>query len=396
MMESWDEIREWRRATRAELLARRLAVPRGEKQRVRSLLCDLIGEHFPELRHARIGFYWPFKGEIDLRHLVQDFLAFGAEAALPVVVEKQQPLEFWTWQPRMKLGRGIWNIPVPAERNQVQPTALLVPLLGFDAAGYRLGYGGGYYDRTLATLNPKPLTIGVGYEFGRLETIYPQPHDIPLDAIVTEAGCARFRRHDAPLGAAGRSDEASNRQVDDKLDEALKDTFPASDPFDLSQYSGSTYASPPCFMHELDPAYLGFMSASETIALMNALLEGERAGARGVAEIAKQAAGVADRATLRDIAKDEARFCAMLTGHITRLGGTPSVETGAFYEKLIALKTSCARIDLLNRGQAWVVGKLQDALPKIGDSALHRDLTNMLEVHERNIRHCTEPGTDPG
>lgn len=93
----------------------------------------------------------------------------------------------------MKLVRGIWNIPIPSERNPVQPTVLLVALLGFDLAGYRLGYGGGYYDRTLATLAQKPLTIGVGYELGRLETIYPQPHDIwmpssPKAAALTTAG----------------------------------------------------------------------------------------------------------------------------------------------------------------------------------------------------------------
>ena len=388
MMEDWNEIRKWRSSMRAELLSQRRAVPRGEKPRVKSVVHDLIAEQFPELRRSRIGFYWPFKGEIDLRHLVRDFLALGAEAALPVVVEKKQPLEFWAWRPCMKLGRGIWNIPVPAEPNQVRPTVLLVPLLGFDAAGYRLGYGGGYYDRTLATMNPKPLTIGVGYEFGRLKTIYPQPHDISLDAIVTEAGCARFRRCGEPLGAASRSGEASNRQVDDKLDEALEETFPASDPFDLSHYDA--YASPPCFMHELDPEYLGYMSASEMIALLNLLLEGERAGPWGVAEMVKQTVGMADGATLRDIAKDEARFCAMLTRHITRLGGTPSVETGAFYQKPIALDTSPERVDLLYRGQTWVVRKLKDTLPKIGDSALHRDLKNMLEVHERNIRQCTE------
>jgi 5-formyltetrahydrofolate cyclo-ligase len=181
------------------------------------VLRDSICGEFPELRHACIGFYWPFKGEIDLRDVVRDFLALGAEAALPVVVEKQQPLEFWAWRPGMKLRRGIWNIPVPTEPNAVRPTALLVPLLGFAGAGYRLGYGGGYYDRTLAAMNPKLLTIGVGYEFGRLKTIYPQPHDIPLDAIVTEAGSVRF-------GYRGESHEG-----------------------------GSICASPPCFMHELDP-----------------------------------------------------------------------------------------------------------------------------------------------
>jgi 5-formyltetrahydrofolate cyclo-ligase len=74
----------------------------------------------------------------------------------------------------------------------VQPSLLLIPLLGFDSQGYRLGYGGGYYDRTLAALRLKPLTIGIGYEAGRLETIQPQPHDIPLDAVVTESGITRF------------------------------------------------------------------------------------------------------------------------------------------------------------------------------------------------------------
>ena len=250
MMENWEEIRKWRRSTRADLLVARMAVPRSEKPRIRSLLRDLIWEHFPELRHGCIGFYWPFKAEIDLRHLVRDCLALGAEAALPVVVEKRRPLEFWAWRPRMKLARGIWNIPVPAEPNAVRPTALLVPLLGFDAAGYRLGYGGGYYDRTLAAINPRPLTIGVGYELGRLTTIYPQPHDIPLDAIVTEAGSVRFRNHGAPPGRA----EADPR-VDKKLDEALKGTFPASDPFDLHSEGRAAYASPPCFMHELDVIY---------------------------------------------------------------------------------------------------------------------------------------------
>jgi len=249
-MERWTDIDAWRRATRAELLSRRLGVSRREKEPMRSAIRSLIWENFPELRGGCIGFYWPFKGEIDLRHLVRDLLAAGAEAALPVVVRRREPLEFWAWRPRMKLTRGIWNIPVPAERDPVRPTALLVPLLGFDAAGYRLGYGGGYYDRTLAAMTPMPLTVGVGYEIGRLTTIYPQPHDIPLDAIVTETGATRFRHRGAPPDHA----EADAR-LDAQLDDALKGTFPASDPFDLDSEDHATFASPPCFMHELDAIY---------------------------------------------------------------------------------------------------------------------------------------------
>jgi 5,10-methenyltetrahydrofolate synthetase len=130
-MQTWGDIRAWRRATRAELLVSRLRVPRGEKERVRAAVRQFIWEQFPELRHACIGFYWPFKGEIDLRHLVRDFLAVGAEASLPVVVEKRQPLEFWAWRPRMKMERGIWNIPVPTslrrDRDRDGMRALQIP-----------------------------------------------------------------------------------------------------------------------------------------------------------------------------------------------------------------------------------------------------------------------------
>lgn len=192
-MRSWDEIKAWRRETRAKLLARRVALRRAERERIGAIVTALLAERVPELRpespHAGcIGFCWPFKGEVDFRRFVGDAIAGGATAALPVVVERAQPLEFWSWQPRMKLQRGIWGIPVPAERRIARPNVLLVPLIGFDHAGYRLGYGGGYFDRTLAVTAPKPLTIGIGYELGRLETIHPQPHDIPMDAIVTEAG----------------------------------------------------------------------------------------------------------------------------------------------------------------------------------------------------------------
>jgi 5-formyltetrahydrofolate cyclo-ligase len=202
-MNNWDEIREWRRLIRTELRSHRSALPKREKESVGTTVCDLLRESFPELHDACIGFYWPFQGEIDLRRLARNFIARGAEAALPVVVEKQQPMEFWPWQPQMRLVRGIWNIPIPSERKPVQPTVLLVPLVGFDAAGYRLGHGGGYYDRTLATFTPKPFTIGIGYELGRLESIYPQPHDIPMNAIVTEKGVTRFRSRSGLRSASG-------------------------------------------------------------------------------------------------------------------------------------------------------------------------------------------------
>ena len=212
-MRSWDEIKAWRRETRAKLLARRVALRRTERERIGAIVMALLAERVPELRPESrpqsreagcIGFCWPFKGEVDFRRFVGDAIDGGATAALPVVVERAQPLEFWSWQPRMKLQRGIWGIPIPAERRIVRPSVLLVPLIGFDHAGYRLGYGGGYFDRTLAVTAPRPLTIGIGYELGRLETIHPQPHDIPMDAIVTENGFGWVARAPAPGPALER------------------------------------------------------------------------------------------------------------------------------------------------------------------------------------------------
>ena len=189
-MQGWDEVERWRREQRRGLIARRQAIPPNERRRLQLMITRHLEERFPQLAHALIGIYWPFRGEIGFHGLVRRHLTQGARAALPVVVEKGRPLEFWAWRPGAALRRGIWDIPIPAERQVVQPTALLVPLVGFDGHRYRLGYGGGYYDRTLAAMSPKPLTIGVGCELGRLATIHPQAHDIPMDAIVTEAGVA--------------------------------------------------------------------------------------------------------------------------------------------------------------------------------------------------------------
>ena len=141
-MDDWEEIRAWRRLTRMDLLEARLALSSDEKVKAGPRIRNFIVEHFPDLRHACIGFYWPFKGEIDLRPLVTYLIGLGAEAALPVVVEKRQPLEFRHWKPGIKMGRGIWNIPIPYEQKTVRPTALLVPLLGFDSGRLSIGLWG--------------------------------------------------------------------------------------------------------------------------------------------------------------------------------------------------------------------------------------------------------------
>src|SRR5262249_39545202 len=106
-------------------------------------------------------------------------------------IEKNRPLEFHAWRPGDAMAMGVFDIPVPASARPAQPDTLLVPLLGFDEHGHRLGYGAGYYDRTLAALTPRPQAIGVGFALGKLATIFPQPYDRPMDLIVTEEGAFR-------------------------------------------------------------------------------------------------------------------------------------------------------------------------------------------------------------
>ena len=185
------ELKAWRRSQRQRLLALRIAATPAARrlwaQAIEAHLALLLGEQ-PTLL---LGVYWPFKAEFDPRPLISRLVAAGSRIALPAVVDKKGPLEYRAWRPGDKLVDGVWNIPIPEKRKIVVPKAVLAPLVGFDRGCYRLGYGGGYFDRTLAALSPRPLAIGVGFELSRLETIYPQDFDIPMDVIVTEDGIRR-------------------------------------------------------------------------------------------------------------------------------------------------------------------------------------------------------------
>jgi 5-formyltetrahydrofolate cyclo-ligase len=187
-VQDWEEVRLWRKAKRAVLIERRLAMPAAERAAHSEAITAALIQVLSSFSAAWIGFFWPLKGEYDPRPLVRSLHAKGTRLALPVVVEKAKPLIFREWWPGMAMTSGIWNIPVPATGEPVAPNLLLVPMIGFDRQAYRLGYGGGYYDRTLAALPTRPRTVGIGFELSRIATIYPQPHDIPMDLVVTERG----------------------------------------------------------------------------------------------------------------------------------------------------------------------------------------------------------------
>lgn len=113
------------------------------------------------------------------------------------------------------MASGVYGIPYPVDSPEFAPTAALVPVVGFDAQGYRLGYGGGYFDRTLASLEEMPVTVGLGYELQRLSTIHPRPHDIPFDFVVTEVGVyARSEGSLQPLDPARIDDHVRMLQHD--------------------------------------------------------------------------------------------------------------------------------------------------------------------------------------
>lgn len=184
--DAWRDVSRWRKAERKRLIDARLALDaracQASAERIGAALDRTIGKVSGRI----VSGYWPFRGEPDLRNWSIRVIERGGRIALPVVIRKGWPLEFRAWSPGDPLERGIWNILVPARGPSVQPDVIVAPLVGFDEANYRLGYGGGFFDRTLATTARRAFVVGVGYAAAKVATIYPQPHDIPMDAIVTD------------------------------------------------------------------------------------------------------------------------------------------------------------------------------------------------------------------
>jgi 5-formyltetrahydrofolate cyclo-ligase len=182
------DIQAERKALRARLVLARLELDPVAHARASEAISALLAARLAPFAGKCLAAYWPHRREYDPIPVAKDFLAAGGEAALPKVAAKGSALEFHRWHPDLDMLIGLYEIPYPSGGKIVRPDIILVPMVGFDSRGYRLGYGGGYYDRTLAGPTPRPLAIGVGFELGRVDTIHPQAHDVPLDMVVTEAG----------------------------------------------------------------------------------------------------------------------------------------------------------------------------------------------------------------
>jgi 5,10-methenyltetrahydrofolate synthetase len=216
------ELSAWRKSERTRLLRERDALAEDVLAERRGRMDIHIERTFPDLVHGVLAFCWPYRKEYDVRHLAAALRRRGAKTAMPVVVAPKTPLIFREWHPGVELVRGPLDIPYPVGSPELVPDNVLLPMLGWDGDGYRLGYGGAFFDRTLASLSRRPRVIGLAYEQAYLKTIQPQPHDIPVDFVVTERGV--YRRE--PQGL---------RFLDNP----------------------EGFSSPPCYAGEIAPGYFG-------------------------------------------------------------------------------------------------------------------------------------------
>jgi 5,10-methenyltetrahydrofolate synthetase len=183
-----------KKALREKLLAQRLSLP--DRRQRSDLLQQVMRIWLVGRQEIVIGAYWPIKGEFDPLPALHRWKEDGElidqpeprRIGLPVVDKVHKTLTFHVWYPGCQMEEDAYGIPKPKDTEIIVPTLLFVPCLGYGPGGYRLGYGGGFYDRTLATLQPKPFTVGLGFTHGYLDELDPEAHDVPLDAILNDNG----------------------------------------------------------------------------------------------------------------------------------------------------------------------------------------------------------------
>jgi len=182
---------EERSSLRAKLIAARQALPDRLERAVQ--LQSVLRSWLVSRRESSIGAYWPIKGEFDPLPALYRWSEGGPEGSprrigLPVADKATGELRFHVWFPGCPMEPDAYDIPKPKDTDEFKPALLLVPCVGYGPGGVRLGYGGGFYDRTLSELQPRPLTIGIGYAHGFMPLLRAQPDDLPLDVMLTEDG----------------------------------------------------------------------------------------------------------------------------------------------------------------------------------------------------------------
>lgn len=185
-----EDARAARKAQRLALIQARIDQPAAAREAADQALGTHLEGLLARLAPASIGFCWPYRAEFDMRAVVSTWLRADAArwAALPVVGATGTPMRWRRWDPDVEMPLDRYGIPFPGDGPDLHPEVLFIPCNGFDARGYRIGYGAGHFDRTLAAMQPRPRAVGVAYELARLPDTQPQAHDLPMDWLVTEAG----------------------------------------------------------------------------------------------------------------------------------------------------------------------------------------------------------------
>ena len=170
---------------RKTLLDQRRATVAEQRQQWDEIIASRVMEWCQQQKPVSLGVFWPIQAEPDLLGCYTQLQKLGIQLALPLVQNKAQALIFLSWEPGDRMTVDEYAIPVPAQRERIiKPAALLIPCVGFDMRNYRLGYGGGYYDRTLA-ITPRPFALGIAYQQGQAH-FTNEEHDLPMDLIITE------------------------------------------------------------------------------------------------------------------------------------------------------------------------------------------------------------------
>lgn len=193
LIDSEAHLEEQKAQLRTEALARRQAVPQADRADASRAAAQHFLEGVPLHAGQVVALYWPIRDEIDCKPLLTKLVDSGQPIALPVVLGEDLPLELRLWEEGQPLYPSGFGTLAPAETAPLaEPDIVVIPLLGFDKTGTRLGYGRGYYDRTLAAIGTKPLLVGYAFADQELDFIPRQSHDLPLDLLVTETGLRRF------------------------------------------------------------------------------------------------------------------------------------------------------------------------------------------------------------
>ena len=183
-----------KKALRAALIAERLQLP-NRLQRA-DMLQNVMRIWLVGRPDSVIGAYWPIKGEFDplpaLHRWKEDGELLDApqrrRIGLPVVNKATRSMTFHAWYPGCPMEEDAYGIPKPKDTEVVLPTLVFVPCVGYGVGGYRVGYGGGFYDRMLAALQPRPFAVGLGFGMGFVPELEPEAHDVPLDTILNDHG----------------------------------------------------------------------------------------------------------------------------------------------------------------------------------------------------------------